>query len=143
MKQRVRINEEQFKQIVMESVKKVLKEVTDYGNNIFGSAHMNQGKSSRFSDYHDYLELLQLKREVLKNFGNQYDINENYTNDSVERILFYGTINERPEVFESVKNFYKDNGWIVKVKDNLAWSGYNKYKQVVVTIVDKIEEPNV
>lgn len=139
MKQRIRINESQLRRIVSESVKAVLNEVTDFGNNIFGSAYLNNSlrDDETIPKYHseEYIQLLDLKREaVYELLKGTPAANENYLNNRPDIIYLYGGLEDTKDDVAKLKSLYNEHGWNISAKEGTNFSGYNKYLQTIVTI---------
>ena len=112
------------------SPSKKLDEVTNYGNsNVFGNADLNDA----FKGEVDYDEVW-TARDVLKKFGTDTDQHLNYPSKNVNVVKFYGKIEDRPEVFEDIKEYCTDKGYVVHIEDGEDWSGYNKYDTVYVGV---------
>ena len=74
---------------------KYINEVTDFGNNVYGSSSMNPTYKEKYGvDRDEYYEIRSLIHDIKHKFLSGQDLTENYTNDSTNLIL-YGTIAER------------------------------------------------
>ena len=130
----VRMTEQDLHRIVRESVHRIisetrnLQEVTDYGNNLFGSAGLN----SVFNKDNDgQIEVMSLKNEIIDKLGNGSDRIENYSNNGPSLYL-YGTTSNRKKDIENIIGFCRKRGFDAKVEDSTRYSGYNKYPAVKI-----------
>lgn len=111
---------------------KYINEVTDFGNNIFGSSSMNPTYKEKYGvDKDEYYEIRSLIYDIKDNFLSGEDLVENYTNNSTQLFLT-GTVNERIDDINKIVDYCKKIGFNVEFKDSYGWSGYNKYKRVVM-----------
>ena len=112
---------------------KYINEVTDFGNNIYGSSSMNPTYKEKYGvDKEEYYEIRSLIYNIKDNFLSGEDLAENYTNNSTQLFLS-GTVDERIDDINKIADYCKKNGFNVEFKDSYGWSGYNKYKIVVMT----------
>ena len=125
----VRLTESDLHSIIKESVNRILHEVTDYGNNIFGSADIGQAYDVDYDD--GYFELKTLSRDVIEKFGNKSDFIENYTNKGTNAYL-YGNIEERKDDLMKIKEYCEKLGYSVHFTNVKRYSGYNKYPAVMI-----------
>ena len=132
MKQRIRLTEEDLRRIIKESVNRVLSEVTDFGNNIFGSGRMNPTYKEKYGvDGREYYELRFLANEVIQKFGNYEDFSLNYTNEGICAYL-YGDIEERRDDLQKIEDYCNSKGFRCKFTNDKTWSGYNQYTVVKI-----------
>lgn len=112
---------------------KYINEVTDFGNNIYGSSSMNPTYKEKYGvDKEEYYEIRSLIYNIKDNFLSGEDLVKNYTNNSTQLFLS-GTVDERIDDINKIADYCKKNGFNVEFKDSYGWSGYNKYKIVVMT----------
>ena len=112
---------------------KYINEVTDFGNNIYGSSSMNPTYKEKYGvDKEEYYEIRSLIYNIKDNFLSGEDLAKNYTNNSTQLFLS-GTVDERIDDINKIADYCKKNGFNVEFKDSYGWSGYNKYKIVVMT----------
>lgn len=141
MKQTIRLTESELKNVI----KEVVNEVTDYGNNIFGSSRMNaifRDKSLDDYTHKEHIQLIKLRRKVISDILGRQDQSENYTNERYNVIYLYGTLKDRYDDIVKVKEFYNQNGWDVSAKEDIGWSGYNKYPRVELKVL-KLNQPSI
>ena len=111
---------------------KYINEVTDFGNNIYGSSSMNPTYKEKYGvDKEEYYEIRSLIYNIKDNFLSGEDLAKNYTNNSTQLFLS-GTVDERIDDINKIADYCKKNGFNVEFKDSYGWSGYNKYKRVVM-----------
>jgi len=114
---KIKINEATLNKIVAESVKKVLSEVTDYGNNIFGSGNMNPTyKENHGVDRDEYYELRFLRKNIIEKFANPEDENLNYAKDGIN-IYLYGDIEERQDDLQKIEKYCSEKGVMCDFKN--------------------------
>ena len=112
---------------------KYINEVTDFGNNIYGSSSMNPTYKEKYGvDKEEYYEIRSLIYNIKDNFLSGEDLAKNYTNNSTQLFLS-GTVDERIDDINKIVDYCKKIGFNVEFKDSYGWSGYNKYKIVVMT----------
>ena len=112
---------------------KYINEVTDFGNNIYGSSSMNPNYKEKYGvDKEEYYEIRSLIYNIKDNFLSGEDLAKNYTNNSTQLFLS-GTVDERIDDINKIVDYCKKIGFNVEFKDSYGWSGYNKYKIVVMT----------
>ena len=112
---------------------KYINEVTDFGNNIYGSSSMNPTYKEKYGvDKEEYYEIRSLIYNIKDNFLSGEDLAKNYTNNST-KLFLSGTVDERIDDINKIADYCKKNGFNVEFKDSYGWSGYNKYKIVVMT----------
>ncbi len=141
MKQTIRLTESELKNVI----KEVVNEVTDYGNNIFGSSHMNDiFRDKSLDDYtnKEYIQLIELRSKVINDILGRQDQTENYKNKRYDVIYLYGTLKDRYDDIVKVKEFYNQNGWDISAKEDIGWSGYNKYPRVELKVL-KLNQPSI
>jgi len=132
MKQRIRLTETDLHRIIKESVQNILKEVTDYGNNIFGSSRMNPTYKEKYGvNREDYFELHMLARDIIEKFGNSTDRIENYTNDGIYAYL-YGNTQERQDDLMKIKEYCEKRGYLTNFTNITRYSGHNQYTAVKI-----------
>lgn len=130
-KKLIRLTESDLHSIIKESVNKVLHEVTDYGNNIFGSSYIGQAYNDKYGVGYGYYELKRLARDVIEKFGNKTDFIENYTNNGTNAYL-YGNTEERRDDLMKIKEYCEKLGYSVNFTNVKRYSGYNKYPAVMI-----------
>lgn len=109
---------------------KYINEVTDFGNNIYGSSSMNPTYKENYGvDKDEYYEIRSLIYDIKDKFLSGEDLTENYTNDSANLILC-GTIAERIDDINKIADYCKKNGFKIEFNEGYNWSGHNKYKVV-------------
>lgn len=114
---KIKINEATLNKIVAESVKKVLSEVTDYGNNIFGSGNMNPTYKEKYGVNGDeYYELRFLRKNIIEKFANPEDKNLNYAKDGIN-IYLCGDIEERQDDLQRIEKYCSEKGVMCDFKN--------------------------
>ena len=112
------ITESRLRNMIRESVRRALNEVTDYGNNIFGSANLNPSSKEKYGvDSDDYYAIRHLIHDIIEKFGDKRDFIQNYAKDSVCAYL-WGDIEERRGTCDEIKRYCESAGFLAKFSED-------------------------